>query len=102
MESSHIPMAIRVTIVAALVSERGNYLSIVRFRLTGDGYLRLPAGTPVEMRLVHTFEMQDRLISKEIGYEMRRPGVRRRRWETQSPKAMAHVERSYSLPLSYH
>ena len=44
--------------------------SIVRFRLTGDGYLPLPAGTQVEMRLVHIFEMRDGLISKEIGYEM--------------------------------
>ena len=47
--------------------------SVVRFRLTGDGYLPLPAGVQVEMRLVHIFEMRDGLISREIGYEMWRP-----------------------------
>ena len=44
--------------------------SVVRFRLTGEGYLPLAPGTPVEMRLVHIFEMRDGLISREIGYEM--------------------------------
>ena len=44
--------------------------SVVRFRLTGEGYLPLSPGTQVEMRLVHIFEMRDGLISKEIGYEM--------------------------------
>ena len=44
--------------------------SVVRFQLTGEGYLPLNPGTQVEMRLVHIFEMRDGLISKEIGYEM--------------------------------
>ena len=44
--------------------------SVVRFRLTGEGYLPLQPGAQVEMRLVHIFEMRDGLISKEIGYEM--------------------------------
>ena len=47
--------------------------SIVTFTLTGAGFLPLPAGQKVEMRLVHIFEMRDGRISKEIGYEMWRP-----------------------------
>ncbi len=44
--------------------------SIVNFVLTRDGYLPLPVGTKVEMRLVHIFEMRHGKISKEIGFEM--------------------------------
>jgi steroid delta-isomerase-like uncharacterized protein len=48
--------------------------SIVTFTLTGPGFLPLPVGQKVEMRLVHIFEMRDGRISKEVGYEMWRPG----------------------------
>jgi len=47
--------------------------SVVTFTLTGAGFLPLPVGQKVEMRLVHIFEMRGSKIAKEIGYEMWRP-----------------------------
>ncbi|HYM11553.1 MAG TPA: nuclear transport factor 2 family protein [Bryobacterales bacterium] len=44
--------------------------SIVQFTLTGPGFLPLPAGSRVEMRLVHIFEMRSGKIAKEIACEM--------------------------------
>ena len=47
--------------------------SILTFVITHDGFLPLPVGQEVEMRLAHIFEMRDGKISKEIAYEMWRP-----------------------------
>ena len=49
--------------------------SIVTFDQIGDGMVNapLPVGSPVEMRLVHIFEMRDGKISKELAYEIWRP-----------------------------
>ena len=47
--------------------------SILTFVITQGGFLPLPVGQEVEMRLAHIFEMRDGKISKEIAYEMWRP-----------------------------
>ena len=47
--------------------------SILTFVITQEGFLPLPVGQEVEMRLAHIFEMRDGKISKEIAYEMWRP-----------------------------
>ena len=47
--------------------------SILTFVLTGEGFLPLPVGQQVEMRLAHIFEMREGKISKEIAFEMWRP-----------------------------
>jgi ketosteroid isomerase-like protein len=47
--------------------------SILTFVLTDGGFLPLPVGQKVEMRLVHIFEMRQGKISKEIAFEMWRP-----------------------------
>ena len=47
--------------------------SIVRFEVTKDGYWRFPAGSKIEMRLVHIFEMRDAKISREIVFDMGHP-----------------------------
>ncbi len=47
--------------------------SILTFVITQEGFLPLPVGQEVEMRLAHIFEMRDGKISKEISYEMWRP-----------------------------
>ena len=47
--------------------------SILTFILTNEGFLPLPVGQKVEMRLAHIFEMRDGKISKEIAYEMWHP-----------------------------
>ncbi len=44
--------------------------SILTFVITQEGFLPLPVGQEVEMRLAHIFEMRDGKISKEIAYEM--------------------------------
>ena len=50
--------------------------SILTFVITQEGFLPLPVGQEVEMRLAHIFEMRDGKISKEIAYEMWRPALR--------------------------
>ncbi len=47
--------------------------SILTFVITQEGFLPLPVGQEVEMRLAHIFEIRDGKISKEIAYEMWRP-----------------------------
>lgn len=47
--------------------------SILTFVLTREGFLPLPVGQQVEMRLAHIFEMREGKISKEIAFEMWRP-----------------------------
>ncbi len=47
--------------------------SILTFVITQEGFLPLPVGQEVEMRLAHIFEMRGGKISKEIAYEMWRP-----------------------------
>ncbi len=47
--------------------------SVLTFELTREGFLPLPVGQKVEMRLAHIFEMRGGKISKEIAYEMWRP-----------------------------
>jgi ketosteroid isomerase-like protein len=47
--------------------------SIVTFEVAQDGYWHFPAGTKVEMRLVHIFEMRDGKISRELVFDMGRP-----------------------------
>ena len=47
--------------------------SILTFFITQEGFLPLPVGQEVEMRLAHIFEMRGGKISKEIAYEMWRP-----------------------------
>jgi len=47
--------------------------SMVTFEVIRDGYWHFPAGTKVEMRLVHIFEMRDGKISRELVYDMGRP-----------------------------
>ena len=47
--------------------------SVLTFVITQEGFLPLPVGQEVEMRLAHIFEMRDGKISKEIAYEMWRP-----------------------------
>jgi len=49
--------------------------STVTFEVIRDGYWHFPAGTKVEMRLVHIFEMRDGKISRELVYDMGRPRV---------------------------
>ena len=44
--------------------------SMVTFHLVKGGFLPLPAGTNVEIRLAHVFEMRAGKISKEIAYEI--------------------------------
>jgi ketosteroid isomerase-like protein len=46
--------------------------SIVTFEVAKDGYWRFPAGSRVEMRLVHIFEMRDGKISRELVFDMGR------------------------------
>jgi len=46
--------------------------SKVSFEVAQDGYWHFPAGSKVEMRLVHIFEMRDGKISKEIVFDMGR------------------------------
>jgi ketosteroid isomerase-like protein len=43
-----------------------------RFRITGDAFDNspLPVGTKVNMRLLHSFFIEDGLISRENGYEI--------------------------------
>ncbi len=42
------------------------------FRLIGDGFENcpFPAGTRVNMRLLHNFHIRDGMIAREIGYEV--------------------------------
>ncbi len=47
--------------------------SVLTFTLTREGFLPLPVGQKVEMRLAHIFEMRNGQISKEIAFEMWRP-----------------------------
>ncbi len=47
--------------------------SILTFVITQEGFLPLPVGQEVEMRLAHIFEMRGGKISEEIAYEMWRP-----------------------------
>ena len=47
--------------------------SILTFVITQEGFLPLPVGQEVEMRLAHIFEMRDGKISTEIAYELWRP-----------------------------
>ena len=47
--------------------------SVLTFTLTKEGFLPLPVGQRVEMRLAHIFEMRNGQISKEIAFEMWRP-----------------------------
>ena len=47
--------------------------SVLTFTLTKEGFLPLPVGQKVEMRLAHIFEMRNGQISKEIAFEMWRP-----------------------------
>ena len=47
--------------------------SIVTFEVAKDGYWRFPAGSKIEMRLVHIFEMRDGKISRELVFDMGRP-----------------------------
>ena len=47
--------------------------SILTFVITQEGFLPLPVGQEVEMRLAHIFEMRNGQISKEIAFEMWRP-----------------------------
>jgi ketosteroid isomerase-like protein len=47
--------------------------SIVTFKVAKDGYWHFPAGSKIEMRLVHIFEMRDGKISREIVFDMGRP-----------------------------
>ena len=46
--------------------------SVASFRLVDDGITNapLPVGSNVELRLLHIFEMRDRMIAREIAYEM--------------------------------
>jgi ketosteroid isomerase-like protein len=46
--------------------------SIVTFEVARDGYWHFPAGSKIEMRLVHIFEMRDGRISREIVFDMGR------------------------------
>ena len=47
--------------------------SIITFEVAKGGYLNFPVGAPVEMRLVHIFEMRDGKIAKEIVFDMGHP-----------------------------
>jgi ketosteroid isomerase-like protein len=44
--------------------------SELRFTLVREGYLPLPVGQRVQLRLAHVFELRDGKISREIAYEM--------------------------------
>ena len=44
--------------------------SIIRFTVAQEGYWSWPAGSRIEMRLVHIFEMCDGKISKEKVFDM--------------------------------
>lgn len=46
--------------------------SLVTFEVVRDGYWHFPAGSKVEMRLVHIFEMRGGKISREIVFDMGR------------------------------
>jgi ketosteroid isomerase-like protein len=46
--------------------------SIVTFEVAKDGYWHFPAGSRIEMRLVHIFEMRDGKISRELVFDMGR------------------------------
>jgi ketosteroid isomerase-like protein len=46
--------------------------SIVTFEVAKDGYWHFPAGSKIEMRLVHIFEMRGGKISREIVFDMGR------------------------------
>jgi ketosteroid isomerase-like protein len=47
--------------------------AIVTFEVAKDGYWHFPAGSQIEMRLVHIFEMRDGKISRELVFDMGRP-----------------------------
>jgi ketosteroid isomerase-like protein len=42
----------------------------ITFEVAKDGYFQFPAGSKVEMRLVHIFEMRDGKIAREIVFDM--------------------------------
>lgn len=44
--------------------------SVVTFEVAADGYWHFPAGSRIEMRLVHIFEMRDGKIAREIVFDM--------------------------------
>jgi len=46
--------------------------SLVTFEVARDGYWHFPAGSRIEMRLVHIFEMRDGKISRELVFDMGR------------------------------
>jgi ketosteroid isomerase-like protein len=46
--------------------------SMVTFEVAKDGYWHFPAGSKIEMRLVHIFEMRDGKISRELVFDMGR------------------------------
>lgn len=46
--------------------------SLVTFEVIQDGYWHFPAGSKVEMRLVHIFEMRNGKISRELVFDMGR------------------------------
>jgi len=46
--------------------------SLVTFEVARDGYWHFPAGSRIEMRLVHIFEMRDGRISRELVFDMGR------------------------------
>jgi ketosteroid isomerase-like protein len=46
--------------------------SLVTFEVVRDGYWHFPAGSRVEMRLVHIFEMRNGKISRELVFDMGR------------------------------
>ena len=47
--------------------------AIVTFEVAQGGYWHFPAGSRIEMRLVHIFEMRDGRIAKELVFDMGRP-----------------------------
>src|SRR5919108_556227 len=47
--------------------------SIVTFEVAREGYWHFPAGSKIEMRLVHIFEIRGGKISREIVFDMGRP-----------------------------
>jgi len=46
--------------------------SLVTSEVVRDGYWHFPAGSRIEMRLVHIFEMRDGKISRELVFDMGR------------------------------
>jgi hypothetical protein len=47
--------------------------SLVVFEMIRGGYRPFPVGSKIEVRLVHTFEMLDGRISREVVFDMGRP-----------------------------